>query len=101
VKWNIIFVPVRENYFGIMDDSGHGGMWQWVEWAWLNVLEKKNKELKAQRRKELSRYNASDCSFRYKEFEDWSVAEQIEFTDQLIRKVFRHPLVIVSYTLDT
>jgi hypothetical protein len=58
-------------------------------------------ELKAQGRKELSRYHASDCSFRYKEFADWSVAEQIEFTDQLIRKVFRHPLVIVSYTLDT
>jgi hypothetical protein len=80
---------------------GNGGMWQWVEWAWLGVLEKKNKELKAQGRKELSRYHASDCSFRYKEFEDWSVAEQIELTDQLIRRVFRHPLVIVSYTLDT
>jgi len=100
---------------GYMDDSGsaashlltlsclvgHGGMWQWVEWAWLSVLEKKNKELKAQARTELSRYHASDCSFRYKEFEGWSVAEQIELTDQLIRKVFRHPLVIVSYTLDT
>jgi hypothetical protein len=68
---------------------------------WLNVLEKKNKELKAQGKKELSRYHASDCSFRYNEFKDWTVPEQIEFTDQLIRKVFRHPMVIISYTLDT
>jgi len=79
---------------------GWGGMWQWIEWAWLNCLEKKNKQLKAQGRKELSRYHASDCSFRHNEFEDWTVPEQIEFTEQLI-KVFRdHPLVIVSYTLD-
>jgi len=100
---------------GYMDDSGsteshlltlsclvgHGGMWWWIEQAWLNVLEKKNKELRAQGRKELSRYHAADCSFRYKEFEGWTVDEQIELTDQLIRKVFRHPMVIVSYTLDT
>jgi hypothetical protein len=74
-------------------------MWQWIEWAWLNVLEKKNEQLKAQGRTLLSRYHAADCSFRYKEFADWTVKEQIEFTDQLIRKVFRHPMVIIAYTL--
>jgi hypothetical protein len=99
---------------GYIDDSGsaesnlvtlsclvsHGGMWQWIEWAWLNVLEKKNEELKVQERTPLSRYHAADCSFRYKEFKDWTVPEQIEFTEQLIRKVFRHPMSIISYTLD-
>jgi hypothetical protein len=99
---------------GYIDDSGnaksnlvtlsclvsHGGMWQWIEWAWLNVLEKKNEHLRAHGRTVLSRYHAADCSFRYKEFADWTVSEQIEFTDQLIRKVFRHPMVIISYTLD-
>ena len=79
---------------------GHGGMWWFIEAAWLGILEKKNKELRAQRRKELSRYHASDCSNLKKEFNGWTQTEQIEFVDQFIRKVFRYPMVIVSYTLN-
>lgn len=80
---------------------GHGGMWWWIEQAWLEVLAKKNAELKAQGRKPISRYHASDCSNLKKEFEDWTIPEQIAFTEQLIDKVFRrHPLWITSYTLD-
>jgi hypothetical protein len=99
---------------GHIDDSGsakthlltlscvvsHGGMWWWIEQAWLEVLRKKNEELKAQGRKQLSRYHASDCSNLKKEFEDWTIPEQIAFTEQFIKKVFRHPMWLTSYTLD-
>jgi hypothetical protein len=80
---------------------GHGGMWWWIEQAWLQVLQKKNAELKIQGRKQLSRYHAADCSNLKKEFADWTIPEQIAFTEQLIDRVFRrHPMWITSYTLD-
>ncbi len=79
---------------------GHGGMWWWIEEAWLKVLRMKNKELKAQGRMELSRYHASECSNLKREFEDWTIPEQIEFVGQFVKKVFRHPMGISSYTLD-
>jgi hypothetical protein len=79
---------------------GHTRTWLWVEWAWLNCLEKKNKQLKAGRRKELSRFHAADCSSRLGEFKGWAVDEQKEFMSCLIRVFQRHPLAIISYTLD-
>ncbi|HKV24194.1 MAG TPA: DUF3800 domain-containing protein [Candidatus Acidoferrum sp.] len=79
---------------------GHGGMWWFIEAAWLEILEKKNQELRAQGRRELSRYHASDCSNLRKEFKGWTQAEQIEFVDKFIRRVFRYPMVIVAYTLN-
>jgi hypothetical protein len=91
---------VESHLFTLSCLVGHGGMWQWIEWAWLQCLEKKNKQLKAEGRTELSRYHASDCSFRHNEFADWTVPEQIELTEQLIRIFRNHSLVIVSYTLD-
>jgi len=75
-------------------------MWWWIEEAWLKVLQTKNKQLKAQGRKELSRYHASDCSNLKREFKDWTIPEQIEFVSQFVKKVFRHPMGIASYTLD-
>jgi Protein of unknown function (DUF3800) len=79
---------------------GYGSMWQWVEWAWLNCLEKKNEQLAAQGRQQLSRYHAVYCSRRQKEYKDWSASEQIEFTGWLIKVFQRHPLVTISYTVD-
>lgn len=90
----------ESNLFTLSCLIGHGSMWQWVEWAWLNCLEKKNKQLKAEKRKELSRYHAADCSSRLKEFTGWTVSEQIEFMSCLIKVFQRHPLAIISYTLD-
>ncbi len=99
---------------GYMDDSGsassnlftlscligHTSMWLWVEWAWLNHLEKKNSQLKAGGRTELSRFHAADCSSRFGEFKGWTVPEQTEFMAGLIRVFQRHSLVIISYTVD-
>jgi len=101
-------------FTGYLDDSGssdthlftlsclfgHGSMWQWVEWAWLNCLENKNKQLESQGRKPIRRYHAADCSGFHKDFKNWSKEEQIEFTDKLIRVFQRHNLAAISYTLD-
>jgi hypothetical protein len=99
---------------GYMDESGDekthlftlsclvtgGAYWFWAECMWMNILERKNAELKAAGRKHLSRYHASYCSSRLGEFKGWTVEEQIEFTNQLIRVFQRYAFGISSYTLD-
>jgi hypothetical protein len=62
------------------DPSG----WMWFESAWKKVLRNKNKSLKSQGRRLISRYHAADCSSLKGEFEGWTVAEQIEFTKSLL-----------------
>lgn len=79
---------------------GWGGEWFWFENLWLNCLEKMNKQLRGQGRKELSRYHASDCSCRLGEFADWTTDEQRQLTQQLLAIFSRHPLVVISYTVD-
>jgi hypothetical protein len=79
---------------------GHGSQWFWFENEWLKCLQKKNKQLKSQERRQLSRYHAADCSSCFREFKGWTPEEQIDFVKCLIRVFQRHPLVISSYTLD-
>jgi hypothetical protein len=79
---------------------GEGKQWTWVERAWLNCLEKKNSELRAQGRKELSRYKASDCSTFNGEFKGWTQQEQIALQASLIKIFMLHPLAIFAFTLD-
>lgn len=79
---------------------GHTTTWLWIGWAWLNCLEKKNEQLKAEGRTELSRFHAADCSSRVGEFTGWTEAEQVEFMSSLMKVFQRHPLAIISYTLD-
>lgn len=98
---------------GFLDESHHkyvftfcglmakGPTWGWFIADWLNCIEEKNRELKKAGRKTLSRYHATDCSTRYKEFKGWSVDEQIEFTKRLI-EVFRRPangVTVFSFSL--
>lgn len=99
---------------GYIDDSGsaesnlftlacvvaHTSMWVPIELAWLKCIEEKSRQLKAQGRRELTRFHAAACSSRLGEFRNWSVPEQIEFMSRLIRIIQRHRLAIVSYTLD-
>lgn len=96
----------RDNLFTVftcyLDESHHkdvftfcgllakGPTWGWFINDWLKCIENKNRELGQAGRKKLSRYHATDCSNRYKEFKGWSVDEQIAFTKQLI-EVFRKP----------
>lgn len=58
--------------------------WMWFESAWKKCLRTKNKSLKSQGRKLISRYHAADCSSLKGDFEGWTVDEQIEFTKRLL-----------------
>lgn len=88
---------------GYIDDSGKGdlfvlsclqadiGMWMFIEFAWVEMLEKVNARLRQQGRQELSRYHASDCQNLYREFKGWTKEEQIELT-QMIVAIFKNHL---------
>lgn len=58
--------------------------WLAFERSWRNYLRFLNKRLKAQGRRQISRYHAADCSSRVNEFEGWSVDEQIALTKELL-----------------
>lgn len=69
-------------------------VWPWFERAWVNILDKKNAELKRQSRPQLSRYHAADCSSLRGEFAGWTVEEQIEFSIKLFEVFRNHPVYI-------
>jgi hypothetical protein len=77
----------------------HGGDWEFIETAWRWVLDEKNRELVAQRRKPLSRYHAVDCFNRSNEFEGWEKDERHRFVMRLF-EIFRHfPTAHVTLTM--
>jgi hypothetical protein len=99
---------------GFIDESGNGDIftlscllgkkanWLWFMLDWKECIAEKNRELRKQGRKEITRYHAADCSSRYQDFEGWTPEEQIEFTKSLV-KVFSKPsnrLTVVSFALD-
>jgi hypothetical protein len=90
----------KSNLFTLSCLVGHTSMWPWIELAWTNCIDEKNKLLRAEGRKELTRFHAADCSSRLGDFKGWTVPEQIEFMSGLIRVFERHPLVMISFTLD-
>jgi len=90
----------KSNLFTLSCLIGHTSTWLYVEWAWLNCIEKKNRQLRAEGRRELSRFHAADCSSLVGEFKGWTVTEQVEFMAGLIKVFRRHPLAVISYTLD-
>ena len=78
----------------------HGGQWWWFENAWVKWLEKRNQELRAQGRKEISRHKASDCSNSHNEFAGWNSEEQRAFLEGLLNVFRHHATAIISYTVD-
>lgn len=70
-----------------------GRRWQ----AWLN---RKNEQLKAEGRPQISAYHATDCSNRVREFEGWSIEETRDCTRDLLSIFKTHPCVITSYSVD-
>jgi hypothetical protein len=77
-----------------------GGLWWYFENAWLKWLEKTNAVLRAQGRKEITRYHSMECSSYINEFEGWDGTERIHFQEGLL-DVFRyHNTAIISFTVD-
>ncbi len=126
---NTRFVPVAELwprhrigqseieivFVGYMDESYDGSaipkvfclssivsdnsMWIHFEWAWLAVLEAKNKELQRQHRTELTRFHAQDINNFRGEYKDWSSDERLEFCAKLTEVFKRNPVHIHSWDM--
>jgi len=77
-----------------------GGEWIWITWEWEKVIEKWNRRLKEQGRKQLSRYHAAACSSLLDEFAGWSVDEQRELTGDLVRALRGHDLHTLAFAID-
>jgi hypothetical protein len=86
-------VPKVFNLSCIVSDTS---MWIYFEWAWLKVLEEKNKELRSQGRTELTRFHAQDINNFAGEYRGWSPAERLAFCEKLTDVFNRHPVHIHS-----
>jgi hypothetical protein len=78
---------------------GRGSVWLWLTSEWKKRLRKKNKSLRKQGRKELSRYHASDCSNLKNDFAGWSSDEQISFVKPLIAAAGKRTLYAFAFSL--
>jgi hypothetical protein len=79
---------------------GSGSTWLFGEWDWKRCLEATNAHLAAQGRKSLSRYRGADCSGLKNEYAGWTKDEQIELTQRLLEVFRKHPMHILSYSLN-
>lgn len=77
-----------------------GTEWTWIRRDWKRCLDRKNRELKLQGRKRISRYHASDCESRVGEFLQWDVPEKNNFVKELISIISKHHIHIVGFRLD-
>jgi hypothetical protein len=89
----------NENIFNLACLLSDGKNWWEFRRHWNKCLHAKNKCLKKEGRKQISRYHAADCSSRVGEFKGWSVSEQISFTQDLLR-VFNYRFQnVISYSI--
>jgi hypothetical protein len=94
-------------FWAYIDDSGDDktglftlsafiGYWPVLfnfEAAWSRVLERKNRQLKAQGRPIISRFHATYFNTKNEEFEGWSDEEKFEFFDSLLALFYRYPVL--------
>ena len=78
---------------------GHVSMWIYFEWAWVKVLEEKNKGLRSQGRKELSRFHSQDINNFFEEYKDWHPVERKEFCEKLTEVFRQHPVYIHGWDM--
>ena len=77
-----------------------GTEWTWINRDWKKCLERKNRELKGEGRKCISRYHASDCDSRRGDFLGWNVPEKTRFVTELIGILTRYHMHFIGFTLD-
>ena len=77
-----------------------GKDWAEMERAWKLHLRAKNRQLHREGRKQISRYHATDCNGRHKEFEGWTKEERDEFVLGLFGIFKRIPLNATAYDID-
>lgn len=74
-----------------------GRIWSALRDDWKTCLRDKNHELQRAGRKQISRYHASDCSNRRKEFKGWSIGERDEFAKALLAIFKKYSFNVHSY----
>jgi hypothetical protein len=79
---------------------GDGGTWFYLEQDWLHVIEKKNRSVIEQGRKPISRYHATDCQARGKEFKGWGQTEKDEFVIELLSVIYKYRMDVLGYSID-
>lgn len=77
-----------------------GKDWAEMERAWKLQLTVKNKQLKREGRPLISRYHATDCNGRHKEFAGWTRDERDDFVLKLFHIFKRIPLNATAYDID-
>jgi hypothetical protein len=60
-----------------------GIKWTWLTTDWINCIDRWNKKLVKENRQLISRYHATDCNGRNKEFKGWSEIERDELVSEL------------------
>jgi hypothetical protein len=80
---------------------GWGTTWGWVISDWLELMESKNRELALAGRKQFKRYHASDCSNRKKEFSEWTLDEQRDFTGKMLGLFSKESNNLGSFSVST
>jgi len=89
----------NKNLFTLSSLISDASTWLKFQSSWKNCIRAKNKSLKSQGRKQISRYHAADCSSRVNEFAGWTVDEQIELTKDLLKVFAKHETLALSYTM--
>jgi len=77
-----------------------GSKWMWFSSDWKKCIRRVNKRLRAQGRKTIKRYHASDCSNCLNDFAGWSRDEQIAFTSDLLVVFQKHSVDTTAYSVD-
>jgi hypothetical protein len=85
-----------QNIFALSCIIARGSDWLEIERRWKLHLSAKNKELKKSGRPLISRYHASDCSGRKREFKGWTHDERDAFVRGLFQ-VFKVPTMTIVF----
>jgi hypothetical protein len=88
----------NQNVFALSCLIANESDWFKMERAWKLQLAAKNKQLKKAGRPLISRYHASDCSGRRREFKDWALRERDAFVLGLFSIFKRTPVQVIAYT---
>ena len=88
------------NIFVLTCLQGEIGMWLSIDLEWRKMLDKVNKRLRRQGRREISRYHATDCQNFRNDFEGWAEDEQIELVKEILKIIKGGSFHVNAYSVD-
>jgi hypothetical protein len=79
----------------VTSDAG----WVYFEMDWLDVIARKNEQLKKEGRKQITRFHASPFNNYQGDFKGWTPQEQRDFSEELVRVFKRNPVHIHGWSM--